>query len=78
MNATNATALRARLGETKAEFFTNVEMSGAADVSGTLTAGQLKSESIVQVGVTQPAGATVCRRHAPSDGQHLHLRRTPG
>jgi hypothetical protein len=59
MDQANATALRARLGETKAEFFTNVEVNGAADVSGIFSAGQLRSEGLVQVGVNPPAGATV-------------------
>ena len=59
MDQTNATALRARLGETKAEFFTDVEVNGAADVSGIFSAGQLRSEGLVQVGVNPPAGATV-------------------
>jgi hypothetical protein len=59
MDQTNATALRARLGETRAEFFTDVEVNGAADVSGILSAWQLRSEGIVQVGVNPPAGATV-------------------
>jgi hypothetical protein len=59
MDQTNATALRARLGETKAEFFTDVEVNGAADVSGIFSAGQLRSEGIVQVCVNPPAGATV-------------------
>jgi hypothetical protein len=59
MDATNATALCARLGETQAEVFTPVKVNGAADVSGTLSAGQISSEGIVQVGVNPPAGATV-------------------
>jgi hypothetical protein len=53
MDQANATALRARLGETRAEFFTAVEVNGALSVSGTDfdTALASKQAALEQPGV---------------------------
>jgi hypothetical protein len=59
MDQATATALRARFLETKAEFFTAVEVNGATNVSGTLTAGNLRSNDTLEVGVYPPAAETV-------------------
>jgi hypothetical protein len=59
MDQATATALRARFAETKAEFFTAVEVNGATNVSGTVTAGNLRSNDTLEVGVYPPAAETV-------------------
>jgi hypothetical protein len=59
MGQTDATALLVRLGQTKAIFYTAVEVNGATNVSGTVTAGKLRSHDTLEVGVYPPAGETV-------------------
>jgi hypothetical protein len=57
MDQANATALRARISETKAEFFTPVEINGALNVSGTDFATALAEKQDV---LEQPGfGATL-------------------
>jgi cytoskeletal protein CcmA (bactofilin family) len=50
----SGTALRARLGDTKAELYTPLEVNGTARVTGALTANDT-----LKVGVYPPAGETV-------------------
>jgi hypothetical protein len=54
LDQSSGTALRARLGDTKAELFTALEVNGTARVTGALTAGDT-----LKVGVYPPAGETV-------------------
>jgi hypothetical protein len=50
----SGTALRAHLGDTKAELYTALEVNGTARVTGALTANDT-----LKVGVYPPAGETV-------------------
>jgi hypothetical protein len=53
----NMMAVRARFGDTKAEIFAELEVNDDARVTGIMRAAQLRSDGIMQVGSSPPAGA---------------------
>jgi hypothetical protein len=55
----NMMAVRSRFGDSKAEIFTELEVNDDVRVTGILRAAQLRSDGIVQVGPSPPAGATL-------------------